>query len=107
MPASSARTQVERAPGDEHRGRVHDVLARGAFVDVAGGLSGDLGNGSGQGLDERWYGVARRPSVATKRSWIEAGSLAARDDGRGGLVGDEADPRLGRREGGLCVQHRL
>ena len=76
-------------------------------MDVAGGLFGDLGNGSGQGLDERWYGVARRSSAASQLLGIESGSLAARDDGRGRFVGDEADPRLGRREGGLCVQHRL
>ena len=57
--------EVERAPGDEHRGRVHDVLARGPLVDVAGSVFGDLGDVCGQSLDERWDRVTRRSSVAS------------------------------------------
>jgi hypothetical protein len=34
--------QAEDVAGDEHRGRIHYVLARGAFVDVAGRIFGDL-----------------------------------------------------------------
>jgi hypothetical protein len=39
--------EVQRVPGDEHRGGVHDVLARRTLVDVAGGLFGDHGNRCG------------------------------------------------------------
>ena len=96
--------QVERAPRDEHRRGVHDVLARRAPVDVAGCVAAHV---LSQRAYERLRGASDRAptSSSSSKSYSSAAhfsAIAAR--GLGGTI-----PRLRLRTGerGLELEHRL
>ncbi len=102
--SSERGDEIDGVAGDEHRGRVQDVLAGRAPVDVARRVAAD---GLGKLPDERLDGVAGRPAPFRERRGIEAIGIARRRDRLGGVAGDDAGARLGERERALRVEHRL
>ena len=75
--SSSRQDEPEGAARDEHRGRVEDVLARRAPVDVAGGVVAD---GLAQRPDERLDRVAGRAALLGERVEVEElGAARLRD----------------------------
>jgi len=97
--------QAESVAGDEHRGSVHDVLARGPLVDVAGRVFGDARDRFGQSADERRDRIALGASFASYLLGIEAVHVAAGDDNLRGLLGDQTSPRLRYRKSSLGIEH--
>ncbi len=94
----------ERPPGDEHRGRVDDVLARRAAVHVARRLVADRAR---QGAHQRLGEVADGATFVHELLEVEALRVAGiRDLGRDVLRHD-AGGRPGVRERPLGVEHCL
>ena len=89
---------------DEHRRGVDDVLARRAVVDVVGRLAAD---GFAQRPDERLGRIARRMPGGDDRGHVEPLDVAGLGDRPCHVRRDDADERLGIREGALGREHRL
>ena len=68
-PRDVGQHELERAPADEHRGRVDDVLAGRAVVHVAGGIAAD---GGAQRAHERLGRIADAASLARDAVAVEA-----------------------------------
>ena len=96
--------QVECSSCDEHRGGVHDVLARGAPVDVACGVSAD---GVSQSLHERLRGASDGAPALEQIVEVVQISVALLRDRGGGVFGDDPGRRLCPGERGLELEHRL
>ena len=103
-PVELGQYQVERSPCDEHRGGVHDVLARGAPVDVACGVSAD---GVPKSLHERLRGASDGAPALEQIVEVVQISAALLRDRSGGVFGDDPGGRLGAGERGLELEHRL
>ena len=82
--------QIQRAPADEHRGGVRDVLARRPLVYVPGCVFGYFGDDLGERPRERRDGVALGAPPASDLFGIEQVRVAAGGDGFGGLRRDQA-----------------
>ena len=94
----------ERPPGDEHRGRVDDVLARRAAVHVARGLVADRAR---QSAHQRLGEVADGATFVHELLEVEALRVAGvRDLGRD-VLRHGAGGRPGVRERPLGVEHCL
>lgn len=95
------------AGGDQHGGRVQDVLAGGAAVHMGGGLPVVLGDGRGQVGDERDDGVAAGAGAQREIPDVVAGGLGGRrrDDLRR-HGGGEAQRGLRAGQRGFGIQHR-
>ena len=95
--------QPQGAPRDEHRRAVHDVLAGGTEMHVAGGVAGDR---RPQLANERLDGIARPPSVLGQPSGVVELRPAAVGDRARRRGGHDPGRRLGRGQRPLGVQHR-
>ena len=94
--------EPERPPGDEHRGRVDDVLARRAPVYMACSLVAD---GTGERPDE-WFGeIADLTSFVHEPFEVEALGVAGAGDLGRHVRRDAACGRAGVRERPLGVEH--
>ncbi len=94
----------ERAPRNEHRGAVDDVLARRAAVHVARRLVADrAGQCANQGLGE----VADRSAFVRELFEVEALRVAGTGDLGRDVLRHQAGRRSGVRERPLGVEHCL
>ena len=95
---------VDGPPGQQHGGRVHDVLAGGAAVHGAGrGLRDPPGQGPGQGGNR----VPGQGGQLAELAGGEVARLRRLGDGRAGARGRQPGPFQRPGQPGLGVQHRL
>ena len=92
------------ATRDEHRGRVDDVLAGRAQVDVVGSV---VAGCSAELADERLRRVPDRAAVAREALRVVELGAARLADPSGGFLRDEAECSACLREGALRVEHPL
>ena len=96
--------QRERPAGDEHRGRVEDVLARRAAVHVPRRVLADR---AGEGTHERLDGIADGAALREELLEVEAVGVAGAGDLGRELCRNRAGGRAGVRERTLCVEQRF
>jgi hypothetical protein len=92
------------AAGDEHRGRVDDVLAGRAEMDVVGCLAADC---SAYLADERLRRIPDRPALFCEPRRVVELDEAGLSDPTSGVLRDEPDCGACHRERLLRVQHPL
>ncbi len=94
--------EVERTPRDEHRSRVHDVLAGRPPVDVVGCVSSDL---LAQRAHERLGRAPDRPSACEQVVEVEQLRPARVGDRSSSLGRDDASASLGLGQRALELEH--
>ena len=99
-----AENQPERTAGDEHGGRVRDVLAGRSPVDVLGAGTADH---VAKRSHERLCGVADRAALLRKRDRVEELDAAATGDALGRIRRDHTCPSRRPGEGSFGLEHRL